>query len=259
MAAPTKREWYYLAQDQRHGPLSLEEISKKVMAREVFPEDSHVWRQGMKDWEVLDTCKAFATVIKTLREREAAVDARAREAGSATSWDAGSDAVGISRGVFHFYVYVGWLIPMLLCVILLTELQVHGGAAVFKQIKPNFFSLIPLAVATLLMLKVAGERLNNAGYSKKMGLGLLVPIYNLWVLFLCLFAPAHYKQSKKFGAGAFGSFVFVGLYAAGIFLLVVPMLGAEKILPHNVGLGLETFYKGKSNFKGRVPSYDKKK
>ncbi|WP_018970735.1 DUF4339 domain-containing protein [Rubritalea marina] len=258
MAAPTKREWYYLAQEQRHGPLAIEEISKKVMAREIFPEDCHVWRQGMKDWEIMEQSKAFLPVVKQLHEREAATDARAREAAASTNWDNTMDAEGVTRGVFHFYMYVGWLLPMVLTVALLTELQVYGGKEVNKWMKPQVFSIIPFIITLLLFLKVSGQRLLNAGYSKKKSLTLLIPVYNIWPMILCYFAPSHFVTRKKFDFGAFWMLVILGLYSAGVAMFLVPRVGVEAISPLGVGPAVEKIYKEKTNYLGRKPVDAKK-
>ena len=55
------KEWYYLKEKEKVGPLSIEEIQGLIKSNEITP-NSKVWKKGLKAWEdisKLDDFKSF--------------------------------------------------------------------------------------------------------------------------------------------------------------------------------------------------------
>ncbi|MFC4993081.1 DUF4339 domain-containing protein [Rubritalea tangerina] len=235
----------------RRGPVTKDEFCDKIAKQEVFIDSTQVWKQGMTQWVNLAESKAFAADIKKIRSAASQADARVREETAVKDMDEDISCRGVSRALFNLFFYVGWLVPMMIGIVVLTELQVQQYLDPARYRTSVLLQLVPSILLMIAMWQMAASRMQHAGYSKAHGLGVFVPIYNLWVFLVCLFAPRNYSRRKKLGAAAFVYlFLMLGGLAASA-LIVVPKVGATSLSPLALTEGLTDFYKEKTNYTGR--------
>lgn len=251
MAAEQEKEWFYMSLGHRRGPVTKDEVCRMISKQEVYIDSTQVWKNGMTQWVKLADVKDFAPAIKKLKKEVADLDARVRD--SSTHEGAEGDFIsrGVSRPFFNLYFYLGWLVPMLVGVFILTELQV------FQLIDPmsieRYWWLLHLPVFLVLFVtcQMCGYRMENVGYSRFQGLGLLLPLYNLWILFTCLFAPNNFRRRKKMGLSMLlYIFLFLGVGTV-LSPAVLPKLKVAKVSPLAVNEMLQTSYKKETHFEAR--------
>lgn len=255
MGAEKEKEWFYMSLGHRRGPVTEDEVCRMIAKQEVYIDSTQVWKNGMTQWVSLADAKDFAPAIKKIKREVAAMDARVRESAATKGIDEDVVCRGIARGVFNFYFYIGWLAPLLVGVIFLTELQVFQLVEPISLKKHWWLMHFPVLLMLLATCKMCGFRMQHAGYSKAAGWGLLIPVYNLWTLFVCLFAPRNFKRRKKIGPSIL-VYVFLLLgVAAAMSPAVLPKLTLSNANPLAVNEDLQRFYKNTTNFESR---YDKR-
>lgn len=251
MGSTTSKEWFYLYLGNRRGPVSMDDICRKVASHDIYIDSTKVWKEGMADWVRLSDAKAFAPYIKEIRAIATKAEARVQQAMSAEGIDEGVLCIGVSRVLFNVFFYIGWLVPLALSIALLTELQV------FQLIKPEtvhrsqWIPLIPLAISVIALWLMAAKRMQHAGYRSSLGLTVLVPVVNFWTLFVCLCAPLNYRRKKILGRGAVVYFLTLCLAAAS---LVGGALLSPKMVQYSplaVSRQITEMYENKTHFQKR--------
>lgn len=251
MGRVVEKEWFYLTLGHRRGPVTHEEFCKKIAKKEIYIESTQVWKQGMKQWVNLTDAKPFDVAIRKVNSVAVHTDARVRDVAGLN--DNGQDIVylGASRALFNMYFYFGWLIPVLLGIVIVTELQVQQLVTPTRVRSSLFFQSVPLILLVLTTWQMAAKRMQHAGYSKARGLGVFVPIYNLWVLFACLLLPSGYGAFKKLGAGVIFYILLFGIIITGSVLLLAPKMRVNHFSPLAMTESLSNYYKEKTGFSSR--------
>jgi hypothetical protein len=252
MAGTEDTVWFYMQHGHRRGPVTHEKLSEMLFDEQIFLESTQVWKEGMEDWEKIDDCKAFKSTVKKLREKVQKEEAKVRHAITSEGVSEDLIARGASRALFNIFFYLGWMLPVLLGVIILAELQVQQWLSPKTVSENSLQYVIPLLLAALALWQMAVSRMCHAGYSGWHGLGVFVPVWNLYPLFICLLAPQNFKKKKVLGKGA----VFYGLlFVAAIALPisgVLPNLTAESLNPIAVTDGINNAYKLETSFNARM-------
>ncbi|PQJ28852.1 DUF4339 domain-containing protein [Rubritalea profundi] len=252
MGAAVEKEWFYLSLGRRHGPVTHEDFCDKIAKQEVYIESTQVWKQGMQQWVNLTDAKPFEATIKKIKSVASQADGRVQNAAGTNDVDEEIACRGASRALFNLYFYFGWLIPMSLGIVILVELQVQQYLTPTRASSSLFFQSVPLILLAITTWKIAATRMQHAGYSKVHGLGVFVPIYNLWVYFICLLAPRNYKRHKKLGAGVLFYILLFGIGIAGSVLFLVPKIGAKNLSALVITESMTDYYKGKTSFTSRL-------
>lgn len=252
MGATAEKEWFYLSLGHRRGPVSREDVCDMIAKQEVYIDSTQVWKHGMTQWVDLADAKPFAAPIKKIRAAAAQVDARVRETSSSTGVDEDLVCRGSTRALFNLFFYVGWVVPLFVGVVLLAELQVHQLVTVRTVRSSIWLQSIPVLLFAIALWQMAATRMRHAGYSPKHGLGVFVPIYNVWVLFICMFAPRNYMRKKKLGKPAFCYALFFIAVATSLTLGVIPGLNLKTLSPIAVNESLTNFYKEKASVVSRT-------
>jgi len=252
MGAAVEKEWFYLTLGHRHGPVTHEDFCKKIAKQEVYIDSTQVWTQGMTQWVNLTDAKPFDCSINKIKSAASQANDRMRDGADTNNVDKDIDCQGASRALFNVYFYFGWIIPMILGIVILVELQVQQYLTPTRANSSLFFQSVPLILLAITTWRMAATRMKHAGYSRAHGLGVFVPIYNLWVCFICLFAPRNYKRHKKLGVGAALYILLFGIGLAGSVLFVVPKVGAKNLSPLVITESMTDYYKGKTGFTSRL-------
>lgn len=252
MGATVEKEWFYLSLGHRRGPVTHADVCKMIEKQEVYIDSTQVWKHGMEQWVNLVDAKPFSGEIKKIRAAAAQVDARVRETSSSTGVDEDIVCRGSTRALFNVFFYVGWIVPLFLGVVVLAELQVHQLVAVSTVRSNVLLKSIPVLFFAIALWQMAATRMRHAGYSTKHALGVFVPIYNVWVLFICMFAPRNYMRKKKLGKAAFCyALLFLSLGAV-IATGVIPGINLKTMSPIAVNESMTDFYKEKTNVTSRI-------
>lgn len=252
MGEVVKKEWFYLSLGRRRGPVTHEDFCDKIVKQEIYIDSTQVWAQGMEQWVNLTDSKPFEVVINKIKSVASQADDQLQDASDTNNVDEDIACRGASRALFNVYFYFGWLIPAMLGIVILTELQVQQYLTPLRANSGLFFQSFPLILLAITMWQMAATRMKHAGYSKGHGLGVFVPGYNLWVYSICLLAPRNYKRHKKLGAGAFLYILLFGIGIAGSVLFLVPKIGAKNLSPLVVTESMTDYYKGKTSFTSRL-------
>lgn len=255
MGKVVEKEWFYLTLGHRRGPVTFEDFCEKITKQEVYIDSTQVWKKGMDQWVKLAEAKPFEDSVKKFRVVENQSDARVRDAEGAKGIDEDIVCRGASRALFNIYFYFGWLIPIALGIAILTELQVQQLLTPTRVSSSLFFQVLPLVILAIVTWQMAATRMQHAGYSKAHGLGVFVPIYNLWVYAICLFAPRNYGRCKKLGSGAIFYILLFGIAIAGSVLFLVPKMGLRNLSPLVLTENMTDFYKGKIGFNARYNAH----
>lgn len=252
MAGTENKVWFYMQLGHRRGPVTKEQLTEMLTNEEIFIESTQVWCEGMDDWEKLDECKAFNSVVKKVREAAEKVDANVRHAITSEGVDEDLIARGASRALFNVFFYIGWMIPVLIGVAVLTELQVYRFIEPEVVNKNNLQIIIPLGLAVIALWQLATSRMRHAGYSGVMGLTVFVPVWNFFTFFICLFAPQNFKRKKKFGKGglAYGLLFLIALVVPLIGL--VPGLSVQSLNPVLAADKISDTYKLQTSYSARL-------
>lgn len=251
MGKVVEKEWFYLTLGHRHGPVTHEVFCDKIVKQEIYIDSTQVWAQGMEQWVNLTDSKPFEAVINKIKSVASQADDQLQDASDTNNVDEDIACRGASRALFNVYFYFGWLIPVMLGIAILTELQVQQYLTPSRANSGLFFQSFPLILLAITMWQMAATRMKHAGYSKGHGLGVFVPGYNLWVCSICLLAPRNYKRHKKLGAGVFLYLLLFGIGIAGSVLFLMPQIGAKNLSPLVITESMTDYYKGKTNFTSR--------
>lgn len=251
MGKAVEKEWFYLSLGHRRGPVTSEEICHKIAKQEVYLDSTQVWKQGMKQWVNLAEAKPFDAEVKKIRAAAAQADARVISSIGTTGRDEDIKCSGVSRALFNLYFYFGWFIPVALAIAILTELQVYQILTPSRVSSSLFFKVLPLLALAVTTWQIAANRMQHAGYAKAHGLGVFVPVYNLWVYMICLFAPRNYGHRKKNGAGAIFYVLLFGVFTAGSGLFFWAKEGMKNLSPLSMTVNMTEFYKDKTGFTSR--------
>lgn len=216
MTKAENKDWFYLKFGQRRGPVTADVLCRLIKDRKLHSEETKVWKEGMDDWAKLTAIKPFSTVVEKLNPES--VQSQSSLVGAeAVSKAADSDMAcrGVTRGLFSVLVYLGWVILILAAVAFLVELEVRRIVGV--EMVGQLLVWGPLVFSALMMLWLTCSRMRNAGYPKRYGWGLFIPVVNLWVLFVCLAGRRNYRVKKLIGAiGWLNVLVFCGVVVGGV-------------------------------------------
>ena len=250
MSKEGDKKWFYMALGHRRGPVAFEDLREKIVKKEVVIESTQVWKQGMKQWINLADAKPFATTIKKITSVSTQADSINK---AAATNDVDEDLIcrGASRLLFNLYFYIGWLIPIVLAVVVLTELQVQQILSPVQVSSGLFFKWLPFILLAIATWQMAASRMRHAGYSRAQGLGVFLPLYNLWVFMVCLLTPRNYKRKKKLGAVVIIYLLMFGGVVAGCILVLVPKVGAQNLSPFVMTEKMTEYYKGKTSYSSR--------
>ena len=107
---------------------------------------------------------------------------------------------------------MGLILVYFVAVIALKELEVYNLLKAKTVSESPWVQYVPYVVLGLVSLWVVSLRMKNAGYSKKWGVALFIPIVNLWVLLVGLCAPKNYRIRKNLGlSGVLMLCLFIGV------------------------------------------------
>ena len=251
MGVSTKHEWFYLSLGVRRGPVSKSELQTLIANQEVYIESAKVWREGMDEWVDLIHAKDFSSYIKKLKAEARKADVRVRQESQSDEVDEAILCRGATRGFFNVYFYIGWLVPMLLCVLIITELQVFQFLPVKVVNAHAWIGMIPLVASATGLWQLAASRMKNAGYSRTHGLTIFVPILNIWTFLVCLCAPKNFGRKKKVDNVAVMSFLVL-FFVTGVLLLgLVPNVKVKDLSPFAVTEGVFEMYEEKTQSRDR--------
>ncbi|MGJ8671920.1 GYF domain-containing protein [Rubritalea sp.] len=252
MAGTEDKEWFYMSLGHRRGPVTRENLSKMLLSEELFVESTQVWRDGMKEWEGLADCKAFASTLKKVRETAQKTEANVRHTRSSEAGDEDLTCRGASRALFNLFFYIGWVIPILIGVIILTELQVHQLLDPKTVIHNDLQYIIPIGLLLLVSCQIAVSRMRHAGYPAWLGATIFIPVWNLFVLFICLLAPRNFRIQKKLGKAAIGYLVLL------LVMFALPFSGLlTGVTPQSANIfsltdGISDSYKYQTSYSARI-------
>ena len=256
MAGTTDKDWFYLSHGHRKGPVSRDEIKELLLEKELFIESTQVWSEGMDDWVGIAESKHFSATVKQVLEAEAKAEEEVRHA--ATIKKDGDDETcrGASRGLFNMFFYVGWIFPLMIGVVLLSELQVHQFFT--KEYVDNTWwcQVLPIFLVGLYLWQLAVSRMKHAGFKGWQGITLFIPIWNIWTLFVCLLTPQNFKRKKKLDLPALGYFVLFLVMVGIPFSGIIPSINRESMQPFAVKDSVTAFYNYHTNFKTRMRHND---
>lgn len=234
MGLSTKHDWFYLSLGRRCGPVSKSELQALIENKEIYIESTKVWREGMEEWVELLHAKDFASYVKKLKAEARKADARVRQEAQTDELDEAILCRGATRGLFNVFFYVGWLLPMLVVVAIITELQVFQFLPVKVVNAHAWIGVLPLVASSIALWQVSASRMKHAGYSRMHGLTIFVPIWNIWTLLVCLCAPRNFGRKKKVDNVAVISFLVLFFFAAVFLLGLVPGVKARDLSPFAV-------------------------
>jgi len=252
MGAAAEKEWFYLSMGHRRGPVTKDEVCDLIAKRDIYIDSTKVWKHGMEEWVQLAEAKDFDSYIKKVKAVAAKADVRVREASAQPELDEDTVCRGASRGLFNMFFYVGWLLPLLIGVAVLSELQVLQVISRKFLTDYEWVRFFPLLCVSLALWAVTSSRMKHAGYSKKFGWTIFVPVLNLWTLFICLCTPRNFGRKKKIGKAAFAFLVFFLSATAVLALKLVPGLALKDLTPLVVNDKVTTFYENKTNMTNRL-------
>ena len=258
MSGAAENKWFYMSHGHRQGPVSRESLSQLLTNKELMIESTHVWCEGMKDWEKVEDSKQFASTIRSIREAAMQAEADVRHAASVKG--VGEDALcrGATRGLFNLFFYLGWLVPFLIGIAITSELQVH------RILSPEYVSdswwcqFLPFFLVMIYLWQIAASRMKHAGYPAWLGATVFIPIWNIWTLLVCLCAPQNFRRKKKLGKRALGCFLLFVVMLGIPFSAVIPGLNTSTLAPVEVKDRITHFYKYSTGMNARMKKNDEK-
>ena len=252
MAGSEEKVWFYMLLGHRRGPVSYAEMSRMLVDEEIFMESTQVWREGMEEWQDLVDCKEFKPAIKKVREAAEKVEAKVRHAASTEGVSEDLISRGASRALFNVFFYIGWCVPVLLGIVIVTELQVLQLIDPVTVYKNNIQLIVPLVLLVVALWRVVVNRMKNAGYDAWLGHLIFIPVANLYTLFICLFAPQNYQRTKEFDKAVWGYGALFLLMVGLPFTGLVPNVTPQSLNPVSLTEGLDDTYKFHTSYRARL-------
>ncbi len=162
-------------QNEQFGPFSEQQLKRKFHHRQLY-EEVMVWRDGMHGWVPATSLGNFKPAPHSNSHKVYLKDKVGYESLCI-------DYGGIGR--FSYNAYLCLILPALVYAMMVwspaNQLVFYAGVAAI--------------VAVSLM--VCASRLQNLGYTRKANIGLLVPIYNLYLLMHMICSPTGYLQVPR--------------------------------------------------------------
>ena len=94
-------EWFIVVAGEQQGPLSVEEIKRRVQGGEL-PGDTYVWKDGMGDWERIADHSSFSDLFRPAEERDEGYDDEATRVVAAPAHDVVLGGASSLPGVTSF-------------------------------------------------------------------------------------------------------------------------------------------------------------
>ncbi|MFC5051323.1 DUF4339 domain-containing protein [Rubritalea spongiae] len=252
MASREEKEWFYMALGHRRGPVTRDTLCEMLLNEELYIESTQVWREGMKEWEELADCKAFASTLKKVREAARQTEANVRHAASSDSKEEDLICRGASRALYNCFFYIGWTVPILIGVVILTELQVYQIIDVSTVVRNKLQYIVPLTLLLLALCQMSVSRMRHAGYPAWLGVTVFVPIWNFFIFFVCLFTPQNFKRKKRLGKAALAYFLLFLAMLALPFSGLFTGLNPQSVNLFSVTQGMIDAYKYQTSFSTRL-------
>lgn len=221
-----EKEWYLSFDDQRIGPIGIEELRDRIKANPDQAKNALVWSEGMPDWVspesagVLQEAQSAPAISPGVSQPVTKVpddpailtksEHNPYQPPQTTSSEVdGPKYPGINR-LTYFLSVLGLII--LMGVIFAATLGLSSDLEE-NPFHPAMFGIIAVAVVGGVILGV--QRIRNVGKSGWWYLTILIPIYNIWTQIVLTAAPTGYEDKGEFDTAGK---VIAGLYIAYLVL-----------------------------------------
>lgn len=230
--------WFYSKGSSRHGPVTLEELQRRIDAAEVDASKDMVWQKGMTSWKPIREMQGvFRIPIAPTQPSSppaqpsppprhfnppspdksptpGPVIGHPTSTSQPPSRGHSADWPGARRRSYLFAVIV---LPVLWMI--LFPVATAGLASFLGQNITGLFGTLGMLVPIVLIIAYKLQRLSNLGMSRWWFLAGLVPVLNLWIDYRCIACPAGYAVHKKMDG--------VGIMLAILYWLLVLVMVAS--------------------------------
>ena len=129
---------------------------------------------------------------------------------------------GIGRAAYLLGAIASGVVQQILNFAVLSAAQGAGGGESAAGVAVLIIGVLGLVVGCVL----AGLRMKNQGSSPWWGIGIVVPLLNLWVGLRCLICPEGYADHKTLDTGGkIAGGILIGLIVLSVLLIVILAVG----------------------------------
>lgn len=217
-------EWYFSKNGQQEGPVTQQQIEALVRAGQLDPAVTHVWHEGLANWQ---TFEESGLIVETA----AIPSPRVAPSAGGSPYLAPREPIysTVRQGYEVEAQYPGYgrlrffLTLMAVTVVLYAIMFIAIFAAFSGGAEGGAGAAISVTVILLMLGMVAGslyiyrQRVINLGMSGWAVLWTFVPFLNIWIGWRMIACPAGYEHHRTLDtAGKVISGIFIGFFALAI-------------------------------------------
>ncbi|MEP2775993.1 MAG: DUF4339 domain-containing protein [Luteolibacter sp.] len=216
-------QWFFTKDGQQEGPVSPDQINALVKANRLDPATTHVWREGLDDWQILADSGLLATSLPAPSIPVPQVPAPAASSAYAppgaihqqpvrSSYEVAAQYPGYGR-LRYFLTYMGGLIAFYVMLFVAIFAVAKGGGDGMGGAAFGLVMVLSLGMMAFGFY-IAYQRVKNLGMSGWALLWFIVPFMNIWMSWRMIACPAGYEDHRTLDTpGKVISGIIVGFFA----------------------------------------------
>lgn len=216
-------EWYFSKDGQQEGPVTQQQIQALIRVGQLDPSATHVWHEGLANWQTLEESGLMVEVPVIASPRVAPsaggtpnlaprqhIYPSVRQA-----YEVEAQYPGYRR--LRYFLTLMVVLPVFFAIVLIVMLGMFSGGGDGGVIAATVTFIILALGMVAGSLYIYYQRVINLGMSGWAVLWTFVPFLNIWIGWRMIACPAGYEHHRTLDkAGKVISGIFIGFFALGI-------------------------------------------
>jgi len=219
-------QWYFTKDGQQDGPVTSAQIKALTKAGQLDPDSTHIWSEGMSEWQLLKDSELFEESIssgsalpapdlaKPISNHPYPATAVAYQAPVRKDYEVEAQYPGYGR-LRYFLTSLIFTFILYAFLFLMMYIAFKSSSNTGAMVVIGF--LLSMVISMIVGFYIAYQRVINLGMSGLAVLWCLVPFMNIWIAWRMLVCPEGYEYHRTLDtAGKVLNYIFIGFFALAV-------------------------------------------